>query len=148
MLYGESYQKSQDQPQGTWVDLLVASSPHGVMQVLARNGYSGYLAPQNQEELTDAAYDFVEKKGEDAVVELLKAHPLYDVISEISTGAYTKKSTKSFSNATGDTSLISAVIPDSLKTIDFRKATEAALIIIGILWVANYIYEYLSLKKE
>ena len=132
MLYGETYhagsQQDQVQPK-TWLDDLVASNPQGVMQVLARNGYVGYLAPQTAEELSEAACDFIEKQGEDAVVELIHAHPLYDVIAGVSGSANRKFGL----NATGDDIQVPAVI----KNIDYRKVIETSLMIIGALYIAG-----------
>ena len=61
----------------TWIDYLVSSNPEGVMKVLADNGYAGYLAPQNEDELIDAIYSFIDKNGDEGIITLLKSHPLY-----------------------------------------------------------------------
>ena len=118
----------------TWLDYLISDSPHAVMQVLANNGYVGYLAPQDQQELTEATYDFVEKKGDEAVIELLKAHPLYNIIVGISKEEKTVPLT--FKNASGDTSSVLTTIT----TINYTKVIETLLIIIGAIFIANKVW--------
>jgi hypothetical protein len=136
MLFGQKY--NQDQPvqdQSTWIDSLVADSPHGVMQVLSRSGYVGYLAPKNQAELTEAAYDFVDRRGEYAVAQLLQAHPLYDVIADISQQSHSLN----FRNATGFLSQIK----DNL-TGDVRKTAGTVLAVIGALYLANCLWRFFN----
>ncbi len=135
MLKGYAYNQAGSQ---TWLDILVDSNPNGVMMVLDRNGYSGYLAPQGPEELLDAAYDFVDKKGEDGVIELLKVHPLYDVISEVA--SENKVITTNFKNASGD---ITTIIT-RIKSIDYRKVIETMLIIIGVVFVADELWKFIN----
>ena len=53
------------------------------MNCLAKNGYTGYLAPENPHELPQAVDHFIEQKGDKAVVELLKEHPDFEVLTEI-----------------------------------------------------------------
>jgi hypothetical protein len=136
MLYGYPYSEASGQP--TWLDSLVISNPNGVMLVLDRNGYTGYLAPQGPEELLDAAYDFVEKKGDDAVIELLKVHPLYDVIADVATE--NKIVTAHFKSATGEDIPIVTMI----KTIDYRKLLETMLVVIGVVWIANEFWKFFN----
>jgi hypothetical protein len=111
----------------TWVDQLVASNPQGVMQVLARNGYTGYLAPQNEEELADAAYDFLERNKDLAVRELLKSHTLYDVIAGIA-------GDDKFKNAE-DNSVV-----DQLKKLNYKDTIKNVLMVIGILYIADKLW--------
>lgn len=135
--YNNSF-NTDPQPQVTWLDDLVLSNPHGIMQVLAKNGYTGYLAPQNKEELVEASYLFIQTKGDQAVVELLKAHPLYDVIAGIA-----KEDTEvkvNFKNASGD---ITSVIT-TIKTINYKKLIENLLIIIGAVYVADKLWKSFS----
>jgi hypothetical protein len=133
--YNEQPQQAVE-PQLTWLDSLVTSSPHGVMNVLSRNGYVGYLAPQDLNELSEAAYDFVDKKGEMAVIELLKVHPLYDAISGISKEE--KQYPITFKNADGIESSVLATI----KTINYKKVIEILLIIIGAMYLADNVFKY------
>jgi hypothetical protein len=122
----------------TWLDYLIMSNPHSVMQVLYNNGYVGYLTPQDNEELTEAAYDFVEKRGDKAVIELLKVHPLYDTIIGISKEE--KQIPVSFKNADGSESSIITTI----KTINYKKVIETLLVIIGAIYLANKIWGLIS----
>jgi D-arabinose 1-dehydrogenase-like Zn-dependent alcohol dehydrogenase len=132
-------QANSDQVQdASWLDHLIMSNPHGVMQVLARNGYSGYLAPQDDEELHDAAYDFVEKQGELAVIQLLKEHPLYGAISDIVTEE--KKIRFNFLGADGE---ISSVLT-TVRSIDYKKVIELLLMLIGAFWVAGKFWGFIS----
>lgn len=136
---GYNEQPSQEvEPRLTWLDYLIESSPHAVMQTLAKNGYVGYLAPQDNAELSEATYDFVEKKGDQAITELLKAHPLYDVIIGISKEE--KQIPVTFKNADGDISSVVATI----KTINYKKAIETLLIIIGAFYVADKLFGYFN----
>ena len=128
------------EPQITWLDYLIISNPHGVMKVLASHGYTGYLAPINQEELADAAYDYVEKGGDEAVIELLKSHPLYDVIAGICNEE--KKVTVNFKNAAGEVSSIITTI----KTINYKKVIGTLLVIIGAFYLADKLWNLLSKK--
>ena len=104
------------------------------MKVLASYGYTDYLAPKDESEMMDACQDLMSKYGEGAVVDLLKSHPLYDTIAEIS--AQDKK--VSFKNATGDS--VIAII----KTINYQRLLENALIIIGAFYLANMLWNYIS----
>lgn len=121
-----------------WLDYLILSNPHAVMQVLADNGYVGYLAPQDNTELSEATYDFVEKKGDKAIIALLKAHPLYDVIAGISKEE--KQIPLTFKNAIGEESSVITTI----KTINYKKVIETLLIIIGGFYLADKIWSYLK----
>lgn len=67
----------------TWVDWLLLKNPQGAMKVLNNNGYNGFLAPQNVNDLYDATYHFIEKYGDDAVVSLLGEHPEFEVLKEV-----------------------------------------------------------------
>jgi hypothetical protein len=141
MLYGYDYNQygqPEEQPQGSenisWLDYIIASNPQGVMKVLAGYGYTGYLAPQDEGEMMEACQGLMSKYGESAVVDLLKSHPLYDAIAEISSSD--KK--VSFKNATGDS--VIAII----KTINYQSLLENALIIIGAFYLANMLWMYIS----
>lgn len=124
----------------TWLDYLIESNPHAVMQVLAINGYVGYLAPQDKEELSEATYDFVEQKGDRAIVELLKAHPLYDVIVGIS--QQEKSIPVTFKNAAGDESTVVTTI----KAIDYKKVIETCLVVIGAIYLADMLLGQFKVK--
>lgn len=143
MLYGEGYgnQYQQSQPDDyniTWLDYLIASNPQGVMRVLASYGYTGYLAPQDEDEMAETCLDMMDKHGEQAVIDLLKSHPLYDVIAGIS-----QEETKiSFRGADGSMSVISTI-----KTINYRLLLENALIIIGAIYLGRVLWGYLT-KNE
>jgi hypothetical protein len=141
MLYNQGNNQpplQEVEPRLTWLDYLILSSPQAVMQVLAKNGYVGYLAPVDQSELSEVIYDFVEQKGDYAVTELLKAHPLYDVIVGIS-----KEETRvpiTFKNAAGD----EYSVVTTLKTIDYKKVIETLLVIVGTFYIADRLLSYFN----
>jgi len=142
MLYTSGYNNEQPiqaiESRLTWLDYLIESSPHAVMNVLSRNGYVGYLAPQDKEELVEATYDFVEQKNDQAIIELLKAHPLYDVIVGISKEE--KQVPVTFRNAAGDMSSVMTTI----KMIDYKKVIETLLVVIGTFYIADRLWAYFN----
>jgi hypothetical protein len=126
----------------TWLDYLIISNPQGVMHVLDHYGYTGYLAPQDEEEMYEVCLDLMDKHGDPIVVDLLKSHPLYDVISDIC-----KEETKitiPFKNASGEDSQIVTTI----RTINFKKLAEDALIIIGAFYLAGIFWKFMTVKGE
>lgn len=134
----ETFNSNMAEPDFSWLDYLVVSNPQGLMRVLSANGYNGYLAPQGGEELREASFDFIEKEGDKGLIELLKSHPLYDLI---------KKSCEEpipvsvpFKNATGETSSIIT----NLKTVNYKKLIETILVIIGAVYIANSVWGKLS----
>lgn len=124
-------------PGHNWIEELALSNPQGVMKVLASNGYTGYLAPRDENELVQAALDFVQSEGDDAVIELVKAHPLYDVIAGISREK--KQIPLSFRNAEGEESQVIA----EFSNINYKKVIEVILVIIGIVFVADKLFGYI-----
>jgi len=66
-----------------WLDYTCLNNPAGVMLVLSRYGYIGYLAPQDPQELREAAVILIQQQGDRAVVDLLKVHPDYEIIKDI-----------------------------------------------------------------
>lgn len=110
----------------SWVDILISINPQGVMAVLSRNGYSGFLAPQDFEELRDAAIDFVEQGGEEAVIELFKSHPLYD---SLVTAA--RSQGRNFHNADG------GPVQFLFSGINFNQLIRSILMVIG----AAYLFD-------
>lgn len=127
--YNQNY---SSEPETGWLEMLVMSNPHGVMRVLSRNGYTGYLAPINEDELTEAAFSFVHDKGDDAVIELLKEHPLYDVILGIC-----QEEKQNFRNAEG----IKGQVINTIRTINYKKLIEMVLILIGTAFLADKIFK-------
>jgi hypothetical protein len=111
------------------------------MKVLASNGYIGYLAPVDQQEMAEVSMDLIDKKGDQAVIELLKEHPLYDVISDIS--KEDTKITVPFKNAAGEESAITT----SIRTINYKKLIENALVIIGAFYLGGKLWDYIT-KNE
>jgi hypothetical protein len=140
MIYGYQNSNQVEEPvlSETWLDYLVETNPHGVMQVLARNGYTGYLAPQDESELADAASHFIARDGETAVVELLKIHPLYSVIADISREE--RSIPLNFLNADG----VASSVMTTISTINYKKLIETLLILIGAFYIANKVFSYLS----
>jgi hypothetical protein len=143
MLYGYDYNQFDGQPEEplhggsqelSWLDYILLSNPQGVMKVLSSYGYTGYLAPQDQDEMMEVCQELMSKYNEQAVIDLLKSHPLYDTIAEISS----QNKQVSFKNATGDS--VIAII----KTINYQSLLENALIIIGAFYLANMLWMYIS----
>jgi hypothetical protein len=66
----------------SWLDYSIEKNPTGMMNILANNGYNGYLAPQNAKELHEACIDFMGKDDEN-VVTLLHSHPDFEMIKLI-----------------------------------------------------------------
>jgi hypothetical protein len=137
-LYDPQYQ-AQSQPEApmTWLDILILSNPQGVMKVLADHGYTGYLAPQDEDEMIECCMELMDKYGDQAVIDLLRSHPLYDVISEMS-----REDTKvTFKNATGESEVITTI-----RSINFTKLLETALIILGAFYLAGRLWGFLTKK--
>jgi hypothetical protein len=144
--FGSSYQPEQAQPdheaentQLTWLDYLILSNPQGVMKVLNSYGYTGYLAPADEDEMIEACLDIMDKYGDQAVIDLLKSNPIYDVIAGISTEE-TKVSIPFF-NATGDGTVFATI-----RTINYKALIEKALIIIGAFYLASKLFNFFTTK--
>ncbi len=125
----------------TWLDYLIISNPQGVMKVLAGYGYTGYLAPQNENEMYEVCLELMDKYNDQAVIDLLKSSPLYDTIVGICQEETTVN--VQFKNATGDVSSIITTI----KTINYVKLAENILIIIGVIYLAEKLWKAIA-KKE
>ena len=143
MLYGYDYNQFDGQPEEpipggdqnlTWLDYIILSHPQGVMKVLNNYGYSDYLAPQDQDEMMEACQELMSKYNEQAVIDLLKSHPLYYTIADISA----QDKSVSFKNATGDS--VIAII----KTINYQSLIENALIIIGAFYLGTLLWNFIS----
>lgn len=122
----------------TWLDYLVLSNPQGVMKVLAKNGFTGYLAPQDQDEMVEACLEFINSHGDQAVIDLLKEHPLYDVIA----GAAIEetKVVVPFKNASGtQTDIITTI-----RTINYKTLAENVLVIIGAIFLAGKLWGFFT----
>lgn len=128
----QTYKGSQ--PDFIWLDYLIMSDPQSVMKVLNNHGYTGYLAPMDESELTEVAYEFVAKKGDQAVIELLKAHPLYDAISDICKEE--SKVSLPYKNADGEDSNLVTVI----KSVNYVRLIEAMLVVIGTFYLADLLW--------
>jgi len=142
-VHGLNHQQfDQVEPQGkpSWLDYLIMSNPQSVMKVLAGYGYIGYLAPENETEMREVANEVIEEKGEEAVIEFLKNHPLYDAIRDIC--MEDKKIVVPFKNASGVTSNFVT----SIRTINFKLLIENALVIIGAFFVAGKLWEIITKK--
>jgi hypothetical protein len=143
--FGPTYQPNQAQQPGqepekfTWLDYLILSNPQGVMKVLNAYGYTGYLAPEDEDEMIDACLDIMDKYGDQAVIDLLKSNPIYDVIAGLSTEE--TKVPLSFFNATGDGTVFATI-----RTINYKVLIEKALIIIGAFYIAGKLWDIISSK--
>jgi hypothetical protein len=133
-------QSSQVEPTDkiTWLDYLILSNPQGVMKVLAANGYTGYLAPQDQDEMIEACLDFMDNEGDQAVIDLLQEHPLYKVIFGICTSQPGAAST--YKNADGSTVLT------TLKGINYKLLAENILVVIGAFYLAVKLWAVMAKK--
>ena len=67
----------------TWLDYTVMSNPNGVMLVLAKYGFIGWMAPQDPNELYEAACNLIQQYGDQGVEDLLRAHPDFEIIRQI-----------------------------------------------------------------
>jgi hypothetical protein len=140
-VHGLNQHSDMVEPELTWLDYLIISNPQGVMKVLAGYGYTGYLAPQDQQEMYEVCMDLMSKRGDIVIVELLKSHPLYEIICDIS-----KEETRvtiPLKNTVGNDSLLVTTI----RTINYHKLIENALIIIGAAYLILKLFGY-SDKNE
>jgi GTPase SAR1 family protein len=62
-----------------WTTYISENNPAGVNMVLLKNGYPS----AENSEMDEAIAVFIKEKGDDAVVQLLKVHPDFDVIKDI-----------------------------------------------------------------
>lgn len=124
----------------TWLDYLIMTYPAGVMKVLASYGYVGYLAPADKDEMYEACLDLINKNGDQVIVDLLKSNPLYDVIADICTEETVIK--VPYKSATGDDSFVAKI-----RTVNIAKLAENILLIVGIFFVADKFFNYLT-KSE
>ena len=124
----------------TWLDYIIISNPQGVMKVLAGYGHVGYLAPRDSDEMIQACMDLLDRHGDQAVIDLLKSNPLYDLISEMSKEE--TKITVPFRNASGGESLITKTIT----SINFKLLAENVLIVLGAFYIAGKVWEYITKK--
>jgi hypothetical protein len=135
---GRQQNNNGSQPEMIWLDYLVMSNPHGVMQVLANHGYTGFLAPQDPNELNEAAYEFIDKHGDQAVIELLKSHPLYEAIAGICKEE--SKISIKYKNALGEEGSIAT----TLRSINYVKLIETMLLVIGAMYLADLLWKKFS----
>lgn len=142
MLYGSGIYNQQgcEQSSGnmelTWLDQIILTNPQGVMKVLSSYGYTGYLAPQDETEMYEVCADLISKHGDQATIDLLRAHPLYDVIAETSKRDLTI--TMPFKNAAGDS------VITTIRTINYQVLLENALIILGAFYIASKLWGLLN----
>lgn len=66
-----------------WLEYTIRNNPNGVMLVLAKYGYVGYLAPQHPGEIFEACQMMMDQYGEAATEDLLRVHPDFDMIRSI-----------------------------------------------------------------
>ena len=141
-IHGLNQQKVEPEGTMTWLDFLIMSNPQGVMKVLSSYGYTGYLAPQDENEMYEVCLDLMDKYGDQIVIDLLKSHPMYGVISDIC-----KEETKvtiPFKNASGQLSGIVTTI----QTINYKKLIGDVLIIIGAIYLTGKLWHFINSKDE
>lgn len=103
----------------TWLDYTIENNPNGVMRVLSKHGYVGYLAPQNYEEMRIYAYELVHNNGDQAVVDLLKAHPEYGAFEELFTSnKYNNACGGYYKNAVSSPATIQEFYRNNKKMVD------------------------------
>lgn len=122
----------------TWLDYLIISHPQGVMKVLARYGYTGYLAPQDENEMYGACLDLMDSYGDQAVIDLLKSNPLYDTIADIC-----KEETTINVPLRGRDGSVSCLVT-TIKSINYVKLAENILLIIGTIYLADKLWKFMS----
>lgn len=125
----------------SWVDYIIISNPQGAMKVLDNFGYTGYLAPQDHDEMEEAILDLVHRHGDEAVVALLKSHPLYDVIKDIE---YQNDNYRFATDNGNDNGNDNVTIFDQLSKINIKSFAENALAIIGFVYLVNMIINLLK----
>ena len=114
-----------------WLDYTIMKNPEGVMKVLADNGYTGYLAPVNMQELHEACIIFMDKSPEENTVELLMAHPDIEILLLLAGKTKKKSINESEEEIVGSTNK-DTLNKDTLKAIiKQEKATiiKTALIV-------------------
>lgn len=67
----------------SWLDYTVLNNPNGVMLVLAKYGYVGWMAPEGMAEVYEATHMLIQRYGDSAIEDLLRAHPDYDMIRSL-----------------------------------------------------------------
>lgn len=66
-----------------WLDYTIENNENGVLKVLDKYGYIGYLAPQSIEDVQICAYEIIHKYGDQGVIDLLQAHPEFEAFKEL-----------------------------------------------------------------
>ena len=122
-------QASYNQPppaQGmSWLEYTVLSNSQGVMLVLSKYGYIGWMAPQDISELLEASLDLIDRFGDRAVEDLLRAHPDFDIIRQVPGRNYTN-----FHSATGD-----GITEKLFSTIDRRIVFAAGVFLLAYILI-------------
>ena len=116
----------------TWLDYTILKNPNGVMAVLSKYGYIGYLAPQSNNELIEVSQLLIQKYEDKAIIDLLRVHPDYEVIKGTPVEGYQVENevSNNFSNFTENKA------PTEIRKINFEKGL---LIIGGLLLAATLI---------
>lgn len=113
-----------------WIAYLLRVNPIGVNRVLNRYGFTGRYQPEDEEDYREAIEMLIEQNGTDAIRDLLKIQPEYEVIRDL----FTQKvepvviapEPKQTRNATG-TEITQSVLPMN----DILKAAA----VFGLLYV-------------
>ena len=116
----------------TWLDYIIMQNPSGIMKVLSDHGYTGYLLPQNEQEMKDASLDLMDQFGDNGVIALLKAHPEYPVLLDLAG----KKSR--YNNFTG-------IMPKVESFVSKLTPIDQIFVALGVFMVTHYL---LSQFKE
>jgi len=120
------YSQSAGPRRLSWLEYTVISNPNGVMLVLAKYGYMGWMAPQDMQELLEATQVLIERYGDQAVEDLIRVHPDYDIIRSMPA----KKG--GFSNFFNATDTEGSISPEKL----FDKLDRRIFVAAGIFLLA------------
>lgn len=106
-----------------WLDHVCDVNPQGAMACLSNAGYSGFLAPQDLDELRDALIVYIESNGEQAVMEIMKCMPEYEVIIF--------NRLPNYSNATGEETGETENLVDKIVE-QFKQMDKTLKVLLGI----------------
>lgn len=123
-----------NQEQISWLDYTIISNPNGVMKVLSDYGFTGYMTPQNANQMKANAIEIMALDGDEGIIALMKAHPEYGAFKDL----FSKQS-NDFSNAIGEG------ITDKINAFVYRNPINQVIVALGVFVLGYYVIN--SLKK-
>jgi hypothetical protein len=66
-----------------WLDYTIMGNPNGVMKVLSDHGFTGYMAPQSEDQMRQCALDVMDTHGDEGIKALMHAHPEYAAFKDL-----------------------------------------------------------------